>query len=153
MRSRSRSAIPGYRALVWTWAPPREPPLAVGYSGGATSEWRRRMRIGGDRQKPALRVLGVITLGRVAVDSVESGDRMLSPRSQQALFTLPAFRNLGEAERKQVAGFFHEIAVEKDALIYRAGDDADALYLVASGAVDVLDGEEVVARYGPGEIF
>jgi NTE family protein len=78
---------------------------------------------------------------------------MLSPRSQQALFTLPAFRGLGVAERKQVAGFFREIALDKDAVVYRAGDDADALYLLASGAVDVLDGEEVIARYGPGEVF
>ena len=78
---------------------------------------------------------------------------MLSPRSQQALFTLPAFRNLGAAERKEVAGFFHEIALPKDALIYRAGDVADALYMLVSGAVDVLDGEEVLARYGPGEVF
>jgi NTE family protein len=78
---------------------------------------------------------------------------MLSPRSQQALFTLPAFRALGIAEREQVAGFFREIALHKDAVIYRAGDAADALYLLASGAVDVLDGAEVIARYGPGEVF
>src|SRR5215813_6196698 len=79
--------------------------------------------------------------------------RMLSPRSQQALFTLPAFRALGAAERKQVAGFFREIALDKDAVIYRAGDDADALYLLASGAVDVVDGAKMIARYGPGEVF
>jgi NTE family protein len=78
---------------------------------------------------------------------------MLSPRSQQTLYTLPAFRGLGEAERKQVAGFFREIALVKDAVIYRAGDDADALYLLASGAVDVLDGVKMIARYGPGEVF
>jgi NTE family protein len=78
---------------------------------------------------------------------------MLSPRSQQTLFTLPAFRCLGVAEREQVAGFFREIALEKDAVIYRAGDDPDALYLLASGAVDVLDGTDVIARYGPGEVF
>src|SRR5436853_273824 len=34
-----------------------------------------------------------------------------------------------------------------------AGDVADALYLVVSGAVDVVDGAEVVARYGPEEVF
>jgi NTE family protein len=52
-----------------------------------------------------------------------------------------------------VAAFFREIALEKDAVIYRAGDDADALYLLTSGAVDVVDGTEVMARYGPGEVF
>jgi NTE family protein len=90
---------------------------------------------------------------RISAHTAESGDRMLSPRSQHALFTLPAFRGLGVAERTEVAGFFHEIVLEKDAVIYRAGDDADALYLLASGAVDVLDGAEVIARYGPGEVF
>ena len=78
---------------------------------------------------------------------------MLSPRAQQALSTVPAFRGLGEDERKQVAGLVHEVPLEKGRVVYRAGDDADALYLVASGAVDVLDGENTIIRYGPGEIF
>src|SRR5215470_11765459 len=78
---------------------------------------------------------------------------MLSPRSQQVLFTLPAFRCLGVAERKPVAGLFREIALDKGAVIYRAGDDADALYLLVSGAVDVLDRAQMIARYGPGEVF
>jgi len=77
----------------------------------------------------------------------------LSPRSQQSLFRLPAFRGLGEAERQRVAGLFGEIALAKGETIYEAGDVADALYLVVSGAVDVVDGAEVVARYGPEEVF
>src|SRR5262245_15589472 len=78
---------------------------------------------------------------------------MLSPRAQQALFTLPALRNLGHAERTQAAGFVREIALRKDEPVYRTGDDADALYLVVSGAVDLLDDAEVLVRYGPGEVF
>src|SRR5262245_40842324 len=78
---------------------------------------------------------------------------MLSPRAQQTLFTLPAFRNLGEAERTRAAGFFRELALRKDEPVYRAGDDADALFLVVSGAVDLLEGAEVLVRYGPGEVF
>ncbi|HXL46937.1 MAG TPA: cyclic nucleotide-binding and patatin-like phospholipase domain-containing protein, partial [Candidatus Binatia bacterium] len=78
---------------------------------------------------------------------------MLSPRSQQSLFTLPAFRGLGEVERQRVAGLVREIALPIGETIYQAGDDADALYLVVSGAVDIFDGTEVVARYGPGEVF
>jgi len=38
-------------------------------------------------------------------------------------------------------------------MIYRAGDDADALYIVASGAIDLMDGTRFVVRYGPGEVF
>jgi NTE family protein len=78
---------------------------------------------------------------------------VLSPRSQQSVFTLPALRGLGEAERQGIVGLFREIALAKDETIYRAGDDADGLYLVVSGAVDVFDGKEAIARYGPGEVF
>jgi NTE family protein len=78
---------------------------------------------------------------------------VLSPRSQQALLSLPAFRGLGEAERRKIAGLVSEIAVAKGETVYRAGEDADALYLVASGAVDVVHGTRVITRYGPGEVF
>jgi len=78
---------------------------------------------------------------------------VLSPRAQQALSSVPAFRGLGEDDRKQVAGLVNEVLLEKGRVVYHAGDDADALYLVASGAVDVLDGERTMIRYGPGEIF
>src|SRR5262249_51459583 len=78
---------------------------------------------------------------------------VLSPRAQQSLFTLPAFRGLGAAERRRIAGLFREIALAKGETLYQAGDDADALYLIVSGAVDVVDGSHAVARYGPGEVF
>src|SRR5262245_30690562 len=81
------------------------------------------------------------------------GALVLSPHARHALFTLPAFRHLGAAERTQAAAFFREVALGKDELVYRAGDDADALYLVVSGAVDLLDGAEFFARRGPGEVF
>jgi len=81
------------------------------------------------------------------------GAVVLSPRARQALFAQPAFRHLGAAARTQAAAFFREVALGKDELVYRAGDDADALYLVVSGAVDLLDGAELFARRGPGEVF
>lgn len=78
---------------------------------------------------------------------------MLSPRGRQTLFTLPALRGFGEAERDRIANLFSEIARTKGETIYQAGDDADALYVVVSGAVDVVDGERSITRYGPGEVF
>ena len=78
---------------------------------------------------------------------------MLSPRGQQSLFTRPAFRGLGEAERERIADLFREIALAKGETLYQAGDEADAMYLVVSGAIDAVDGTETIARYGPGEIF
>src|SRR5262249_3177053 len=61
--------------------------------------------------------------------------------------------HLGAAARRQALGFFREVALAKDETVYRAGDDADALYLVVSGAVDLLDGSELFARQGPGQVF
>src|SRR3989441_8806312 len=78
---------------------------------------------------------------------------MLSPRAQQSLFTLPAFRGLGEAERQGTAGLFRESVLAKRETLSPAGDEADALYLIVSGAVDVVDGTQAIARYGPGEVF
>jgi NTE family protein len=77
----------------------------------------------------------------------------LSPGAQQCLFTRPAFRGLGEAERERIAPLFGEVALAKGETIYQAGDEADALYLVVSGAVDVLEGTQIIARYEPGEVF
>ena len=81
------------------------------------------------------------------------GAAVLSPRARHALFALPVFRNLGAAERTQAAGFFREVTLGKDQLVYRAGDDADALYLVVSGAIDLLHDTELWARRGPGGVF
>jgi NTE family protein len=78
---------------------------------------------------------------------------MLSPRSRQALFSTPAFRGLGEADREHASHFFREIALEKDELVYVAGAEADAIYLLVSGAVDVIEDGEPIARYHPGEVF
>jgi len=62
-------------------------------------------------------------------------------------------RSFGEAERERVAGLFREIALAKGETLYEAGDDADALYLVVSGAVDVVDALGPITRLGPGEVF
>src|SRR5262245_54494870 len=78
---------------------------------------------------------------------------VLSPRAQQALFALPSLRGIGEVQRRKIAGLVHEMVVAKGDIVYRADDDADALYLVASGAVDLLAGDKTVARFGPGEVF
>jgi NTE family protein len=78
---------------------------------------------------------------------------VLSPRARQTLFTLPALRGFGEAERERVAGLFREVALPKGETIYEAGGDADALYMVVSGAVDAVDGAGPIARFGPGEVF
>src|SRR5690242_11925369 len=77
----------------------------------------------------------------------------LSPCAQQILFGLPAFRSLGAADRHRALGFFREVTLARGETIYEAGDDADALYVVASGAVDVIAGTRSIARLTAGEVF
>ena len=67
------------------------------------------------------------------------GTVVRSPRAQQALFALPAFRYLSEAERAQAADFFREVALGKDETVYRAGDEADALDRSIRGAERLLE--------------
>ena len=43
---------------------------------------------------------------------------VLSPQSRQALFTRPAFRGLGEAERERIVGLFRETSLAKGETIY-----------------------------------
>ena len=78
---------------------------------------------------------------------------MLSPPAHQALFSLPAFRCLPEDDRKQVASLVQEVVLAKGRVVYTKGDEADAMYLVATGAVDALDGDSTIVRYGPGDVF
>ena len=94
-----------------------------------------------------------MTVGVLSMRSSSVSVPELSPHSRQVLFTMPALRGLGEAERARVAGLFRETVLAKGETIYQAGDEADALYLVVAGAVDVVDGTRSVIRYGPGEIF
>jgi hypothetical protein len=61
--------------------------------------------------------MGVPSMSAAAV-----GAPVLSPRSRQSLFTLPALRGLGKAEREHVVGFFRETSLAKGETIYQAGD-------------------------------
>src|SRR5262249_1801162 len=82
---------------------------------------------------------------QVVLDGVRgSASGVLSPRGRQILFTLPALRGFGEHERDRIANLFTEIARTKGETIYEAGDEAEALYVVVSGAVDVLDGKRAI---------
>src|SRR5262249_23576233 len=61
--------------------------------------------------------------------------RVLSAAAYQTLSTLPALRGLGETDRERVAALFREEVVPKGTIVFREGDAATSLYIIASGQV------------------
>lgn len=78
---------------------------------------------------------------------------MLSQNAIQILATLPAFRGVALADRDFIVELFEEVRFQKGDLVFRKDDPGDALFLVASGSVDVVDGDQTIGRLGPGEWF
>jgi NTE family protein len=78
---------------------------------------------------------------------------VLSAAAYQTLSTLPALRGLGETDRERVAALFREEELPKGTVVFREGDVAASLYIVASGQVRVDIGREPVAHLGQGEWF
>ncbi|MBM4421593.1 MAG: cyclic nucleotide-binding domain-containing protein [Chloroflexi bacterium] len=72
---------------------------------------------------------------------------------QRVLFlgTVPVFSALPPGDLKQVAALAAEETHPDGAVLGREGEVGDRLYVIAQGTVDVVGGDRVVARRGPGE--
>jgi CRP-like cAMP-binding protein len=75
---------------------------------------------------------------------VEAGERL---RSAQL------FRDLSTAEAAVLGTLFERLELASGEAAVRTGDDADALFLVESGSLEVVVDDEQLARLGPGEAF
>ena len=75
----------------------------------------------------------------------------------QALRVVPAFATLADNAVLQIVGASANLSWRAGALVFEKGTPGDALFIVLSGEVtilDVVDGEEVeIARVAPGEFF
>jgi CRP/FNR family cyclic AMP-dependent transcriptional regulator len=70
----------------------------------------------------------------------------------------PLFQGLSDAEAAALSTFVEGVAVEADTVIVRQGDEADALYVLQSGQVEVRlrsqdGGSKSVATIGTGGYF
>jgi CRP-like cAMP-binding protein len=66
------------------------------------------------------------------------------------------FRDIDEADCKTLAASARPMDVPCGSVIFAAGDPADAVYILASGTVeihDASDGSRPLARLGPNEVF
>jgi NTE family protein len=68
------------------------------------------------------------------------------------LAELPLFRGFSPDELSEVGGLFEESSLRKGEVLWRAGDDAESLVVVAWGALEVVGpGQKTINRLGPGE--
>jgi hypothetical protein len=103
---------------------------------------------------------GISTLADTQLPQVEMAmaERRQVREAGDRLRETPIFEGLSDAEASVLATFMEALAVEPGMVIVRQGDEADALYFVQSGEVEVrlrgADGTETpVATIGAGDYF
>ncbi len=81
--------------------------------------------------------------------------RRASERNLALLAKSPLLRHLPADEIEPLLDHVQQRAVAPGEIVFKVGDPGDALYIVASGGVDVLHPDEqgVLAHLGPGQAF
>lgn len=80
-----------------------------------------------------------------------------APSPIERLRRLPGLQDAEEGMLRQLAARFEPVRVDQDEALFHEGDEADACYLVAEGAMDVLrrtdsGGAECLTTIGPGAL-
>lgn len=81
--------------------------------------------------------------------------RRASEKHLSLLAKAPLLRHLPADEIEPLLDRVQQRTVAPGEIVFKAGDPGDALYIVASGGVEVLqpDGQSVLATLGPGQAF
>ena len=81
--------------------------------------------------------------------------RRATERNLALLAKSPLLRHLPADEIEPLLERVQQRSVAPGEIVFKAGDPGDALYIVASGRVEVLhdDGQRVLAQLGPGQAF
>jgi CRP/FNR family transcriptional regulator, cyclic AMP receptor protein len=69
-----------------------------------------------------------------------------------ALRAAPLFASLSADAILPVAALSHQVDLVAGQVLFEAGEVGDAMFVVASGAVQVKRGNQQVAQLGPGEV-
>ncbi|WP_340115298.1 cation:proton antiporter [Pelagibius sp. 7325] len=94
---------------------------------------------------------------RAEAESVHASQRPMAAVDMRAttpelLRGFPVFGTLGEEELGRVAKRLQERVFAADAYVFRQGERADGMYFIASGAVEIVVGQEHL-RLGRGDFF
>jgi ABC-type multidrug transport system ATPase subunit len=75
----------------------------------------------------------------------------------RVLETIPLFARCGKEELSAVAAGFESVSFERDSVIFREGEAAADMFIVAAGQVRIVSDVEtekvVLAHFGPGDFF
>lgn len=71
----------------------------------------------------------------------------------QTLDGFPLLSELSTEERRSLEYLLEERQLDAHSVLYRTGEEADALYFVMEGALVVKDGGHSLAELGPGEVL
>jgi len=63
------------------------------------------------------------------------------------------FSETGEDVLAEIAGELTEIRIRRGQNVFKKGDEGDAMYIIKGGAVRVHDGNHVLSRLVPGQVF
>ena len=71
----------------------------------------------------------------------------------QGLDGFPLLSELTEGERRALEACLEARELDVGSVLYRTGEEADALYFVVEGAVAIRDGGHGLSELGPGEVL
>ncbi|MCB2221412.1 MAG: HAMP domain-containing histidine kinase [Bacteroidetes bacterium] len=63
------------------------------------------------------------------------------------------FSETGQDVLAEIAGQLTEVRIRRGQNVFKKGDEGDAMYIIKSGAVRVHDGNHVLSRLAPGQVF
>jgi CRP-like cAMP-binding protein len=69
------------------------------------------------------------------------------------LFGVSLLQSVHPEEIAKLVPHVDEVELNEGSIVFREGTRADALYLIESGAVEIVLQQETIARLGPGEVF
>ena len=73
--------------------------------------------------------------------------------NEKRLAEIPLFEGLDDEALRTVAKVAQEVSVSEGAELVREGDYSYELTVIDEGEAEVLHGDEVVAKLGPGDVF
>jgi CPA2 family monovalent cation:H+ antiporter-2 len=112
---------------------------------------RLALRLEESRSAPLLRLQAELERAREAAAQRSEAHKTFTPRELAERF--PLFAHLTPEQREVLILHFQPRSAVPGERVIRAGDPADALYLISKGEVEVTMGGRRINTRGPGELF
>jgi CRP-like cAMP-binding protein len=87
------------------------------------------------------------------MEALQKGRGMLTIERVMALKAARMFEEASEDVLAEVAAIVEEVEVPAGEVVFAKGDSGDSMYLVAEGAMRVVDGQRTVGELRAGDVF